>query len=93
MYLLTWQPDNASEQQGGRYGEGGDEEEEAADGDGEEYDSSEFDDDEIENLLDEKLPEELRESKQPKYEQRFKTVLEGQCSSSNQVSKMTSILM
>ncbi|EDX15141.1 microprocessor complex subunit DGCR8 [Drosophila simulans] len=68
--------DNASEQQGGRYGEGRDEEEEAADGDGEEYDSSEFDDDEIENLLDEKLPDELRESKQPKYEQRFKTVLE-----------------
>ncbi|XP_017007767.3 microprocessor complex subunit DGCR8 [Drosophila takahashii] len=68
--------DDASEQQGGRYGEGGDEEEEAADGDGEEYDSSEFDDEEIENLLDEKLPDELRESKQPKYEQRFKTVLE-----------------
>ncbi|EDV52936.1 microprocessor complex subunit DGCR8 [Drosophila erecta] len=68
--------DNASEQQGGRYGEGGDEEEEAAEGDGEEYDSSEFDDEEIENLLDEKLPDELRESKQPKYEQRFKTVLE-----------------
>ncbi|XP_043657066.1 microprocessor complex subunit DGCR8 [Drosophila teissieri] len=69
--------DNASEQQGGKYGEGGDmEEEEAAEGDGEEYDSSEFDDEEIENLLDEKLPDELRESKQPKYEQRFKTVLE-----------------
>ncbi|KAH8357439.1 hypothetical protein KR084_006780 [Drosophila pseudotakahashii] len=68
--------DDASEQQGGRYGEGGDDEEEAADGDGDEYDSSEFDDEEIENLLDEKLPDELRESKQPKYEQRFKTVLE-----------------
>ncbi|EDW99240.1 microprocessor complex subunit DGCR8 [Drosophila yakuba] len=69
--------DNASEQPGGKYGEGGDlEEEEAAEGDGEEYDSSEFDDEEIENLLDEKLPDELRESKQPKYEQRFKTVLE-----------------
>ncbi|XP_017060297.1 microprocessor complex subunit DGCR8 isoform X2 [Drosophila ficusphila] len=69
-------PDDAGEQQGGRYGNGGDEEEEAANGDGEEYDSSEFDDEEIENLLDEKLPDELRESKQPKYEQRFKTVLE-----------------
>ncbi|XP_016949051.1 microprocessor complex subunit DGCR8 [Drosophila biarmipes] len=68
--------DDASEQQGGRYGEGGDEEDEAADGDGDEYDSSDFDDEEIENLLDEKLPDELRESKQPKYEQRFKTVLE-----------------
>ncbi|XP_065722430.2 microprocessor complex subunit DGCR8 isoform X2 [Drosophila suzukii] len=68
--------DDASEQQGGRYGEGGDEEDEAVDGEGDEYDSSEFDDEEIENLLDEKLPDELRESKQPKYEQRFKTVLE-----------------
>ncbi|XP_068155497.1 microprocessor complex subunit DGCR8 [Drosophila tropicalis] len=45
-------------------------------GDADDYDSSEFDDDEIENLLDEKLPEDLRESKRPKYEQRFKTVLE-----------------
>ncbi|XP_017073380.1 microprocessor complex subunit DGCR8 [Drosophila eugracilis] len=68
--------DDASEQQGDRYGEGGEDEEEAADGEGDEYDSSEFDDEEIENLLDEKLPDELRESKQPKYEQRFKTVLE-----------------
>ncbi|KAI8045861.1 microprocessor complex subunit DGCR8 isoform X2 [Drosophila gunungcola] len=68
--------EDTSEQQVGRYGEGGDEEEEAAEGDGEEFDSSEFDDEEIENLLDEKLPDELRESKQPKYEQRFKTVLE-----------------
>lgn len=28
--------------------------------------------------MDEKLPDDLRESKRPKYEQRFKTVLEGQ---------------
>ncbi|KAH8306368.1 hypothetical protein KR018_009303 [Drosophila ironensis] len=75
--------DDASEKQtDGRYGEGegdgGEEDEEGGDGDGEgeEYDSSDFDDEEIENLLDEKLPEELRESKRPKYEQRFKTVLE-----------------
>ncbi|XP_017101163.2 microprocessor complex subunit DGCR8 [Drosophila bipectinata] len=73
--------DDASEKQtGSRYGEGegegGDEEEEAGDGEGEEYDSSDFDDEEIENLLDEKLPDELRESKRPKYEQRFKTVLD-----------------
>lgn len=46
------------------------------DEDGEDYDSSDFNDEEIENLLDEKLPEDLRESKRPKYEQRFKTVLE-----------------
>ncbi|XP_017036884.1 microprocessor complex subunit DGCR8 isoform X1 [Drosophila kikkawai] len=57
-------------------GEDGEDEEEPADGEGEEYDSSEFDDEEIENLLDEKLPDELRDSKRPKYEQRFKTVLE-----------------
>ncbi|KAH8276157.1 hypothetical protein KR026_002371 [Drosophila bipectinata] len=73
--------DDASEKQtGSRYGEGegegGDEEEEAGDGEGEDYDSSDFDDEEIENLLDEKLPDELRESKRPKYEQRFKTVLD-----------------
>ncbi|TDG48444.1 hypothetical protein AWZ03_005189 [Drosophila navojoa] len=46
------------------------------DGEGDEYDSSDFNDEEIENLLDEKLPDDLRESKRPKYEQRFKTVLE-----------------
>ncbi|BFF92168.1 microprocessor complex subunit DGCR8 [Drosophila madeirensis] len=57
-------------------GENGGEDEDAPDGEGEEYDSSDFDDDEIENLLDEKLPDELRESKRPKYEQRFKTVME-----------------
>ncbi|KAH8356121.1 hypothetical protein KR200_012198, partial [Drosophila serrata] len=57
-------------------GKDGEEDEEAADGEGEEYDSSEFDDEEIENLLDEKLPDELRDSKRPMYEQRFKTVLE-----------------
>ncbi|KAH8383351.1 hypothetical protein KR009_008067, partial [Drosophila setifemur] len=75
--------DDASEgRTTGRYaegegdGEGGDDEEEAADAEGDDYDSSEFDDEEIENLLDEKLPDELRESKRPKYEQRFKTVLE-----------------
>ncbi|EDW81522.1 uncharacterized protein Dwil_GK12111 [Drosophila willistoni] len=63
--------DEASEKQNGdTYAD----DEDGADGD--DYDSSEFDDDEIENLLDEKLPEDLRESKRPKYEQRFKTVLE-----------------
>ncbi|XP_030369479.1 microprocessor complex subunit DGCR8 isoform X2 [Scaptodrosophila lebanonensis] len=50
--------------------------EEAVGGDQDDYDSSEFDDEEIENLLDEKLPDELRESKRPKYEERYKTVLE-----------------
>ncbi|XP_037948587.1 microprocessor complex subunit DGCR8-like isoform X1 [Teleopsis dalmanni] len=44
----------------------------------EEYDSSDLDldDDEIENLLNENLPDDLKESKRPKYEERFKTVLE-----------------
>lgn len=79
MHLFTWQPDDVSEKHAGeRFGEGGEDDEEAADGEGEEYDSSEFDDEEIENLLDEKLPDELRDSKRPKYEQRFKTVLEGE---------------
>ncbi|KPU72818.1 uncharacterized protein Dana_GF22976, isoform B [Drosophila ananassae] len=73
--------DDASEKQRGssRYGEAegeGADEEDVGDGEGEEYDSSDFDDEEIENLLDEKLPDELRESKRPKYEQRFKTVLD-----------------
>lgn len=70
--------DNSEKQNGENYA---DDEEGDGDGDGDgeagDYDSSEFDDDEIENLLDEKLPDDLRESKRPKYEQRFKTVLEG----------------
>lgn len=67
--------DNSEKQNGENYVD----DEEGVDGDGEagDYDSSDFDDDEIENLLDEKLPDDLRESKRPKYEQRFKTVLEG----------------
>ncbi|XP_062122954.1 microprocessor complex subunit DGCR8 [Drosophila sulfurigaster albostrigata] len=63
--------DNSEKQNGENYAD--DEEGDAEAGD---YDSSDFDDEEIENLLDEKLPDDLRESKRPKYEQRFKTVLD-----------------
>ncbi|XP_064552746.1 microprocessor complex subunit DGCR8 [Drosophila montana] len=63
--------DNSDKQNGENYAD-----DEEGEGDGGDYDSSDFDDEEIENLLDEKLPEDLRESKRPKYEQRFKTVLE-----------------
>ncbi|ALC45974.1 pasha [Drosophila busckii] len=57
-------------------GENSADDDEDGDGEGGDSDSSDFDDEEIENLLDEGLPENLRESKRPKYEQRFKTVLE-----------------
>ncbi|KAH8360231.1 hypothetical protein KR093_011436, partial [Drosophila rubida] len=63
--------DNSEKQNGENYAD--DDEGDAEAGD---YDSSDFDDEEIENLLDEKLPDDLRESKRPKYEQRFKTVLD-----------------
>ncbi|KAH8284132.1 hypothetical protein KR054_010847 [Drosophila jambulina] len=81
--------DDASEKYTGKDGE---DDEEAADGEGEEYESSEFDDDEIENLLDEKLPDELRDSKRPMYEQRFKTVLEGKCAIPTTISQLTLFL-
>lgn len=39
---------------------------------------SDIDDDELENLLDEGLPDDLRDRKKDvQYEERFKTVLEG----------------
>ncbi|KAH8312359.1 hypothetical protein KR044_010411 [Drosophila immigrans] len=64
--------DNSDKQNGENYAD--DDEGDAEAGD---YDSdSDFDDEEIEHLLDEKLPDDLRESKRPKYEQRFKTVLD-----------------
>lgn len=63
--------DNSDKQNGENYAD-----DEEGDGEAGDYDSSDFDDEEIENLLDEKLPDDLRESKRPKYEQRFKTVLE-----------------
>lgn len=78
MHFFSISDDNSEKQNGENYAD-----DEEGDGDGDvdgeagDYDSSEFDDDEIENLLDEKLPDDLRESKRPKYEQRFKTVLEG----------------
>lgn len=42
-------------------------------------DSSEFDldENELENMLDEALPEDLKKRKQVPYEERFKTVVEG----------------
>ncbi|KAM8704940.1 hypothetical protein ACLKA7_009403 [Drosophila subpalustris] len=63
--------DNSEKQNGENYAD-----DEEGDAEGGDYDSSDFDDEEIENLLDEQLPDDLRESKRPKYEQRFKTVLE-----------------
>ncbi|XP_075146191.1 microprocessor complex subunit partner of drosha isoform X2 [Haematobia irritans] len=55
----------ASNQQNGEDDDGGDESSEL-----------DLDDEEIENLLDENLPDDLKVSKKPKYEERFKTVLE-----------------
>lgn len=46
-------------------------------GDGYESSDLDIDDNEIENLLNENLPDDLKEPKKPKYEERFKTVLEG----------------
>lgn len=54
--------------------ENGDPREESDDNDSTDLD---LDDDEIENLLDENLPENLKIPQKPKYEERFKTVLEG----------------
>ncbi|EDV92769.1 GH18644 [Drosophila grimshawi] len=65
--------DNSDKLNGDNYA---DDDDGDGDGDAGDYDSSDFDDEEIENLLDEKLPDDMRESKRPKYEQRFKTVLE-----------------
>ncbi|XP_054747837.1 microprocessor complex subunit DGCR8 isoform X1 [Anastrepha obliqua] len=45
-------------------------------GDGYESSDLDIDDNEIENLLNENLPDDLKEPKKPKYEERFKTVLE-----------------
>ncbi|XP_055905342.1 microprocessor complex subunit DGCR8 [Eupeodes corollae] len=51
---------------------------EESDGSEQEEDSSDldFDDEELDNLLDEGLPEDLKGRQKPKYEERFKTVLE-----------------
>ncbi|KAI8124759.1 Microprocessor complex subunit DGCR8 [Lucilia cuprina] len=43
---------------------------------GDESSELDLDDEEIEHLLDENLPDDLKGSKKPKYEERFKTVLE-----------------
>ncbi|XP_019895156.1 microprocessor complex subunit DGCR8 isoform X1 [Musca domestica] len=43
---------------------------------GDESSDLDLDDEEIEHLLDENLPDDLKGSKKPKYEERFKTVLE-----------------
>ncbi|XP_065368952.1 microprocessor complex subunit DGCR8 isoform X2 [Calliphora vicina] len=43
---------------------------------GDESSELDLDDEEIEHLLDENLPDDLKVSKKPKYEERFKTVLE-----------------
>lgn len=47
---------------------------------GDESSELDLDDEEIEHLLDENLPDDLKGSKKPKYEERFKTVLEGMIS-------------
>lgn len=63
-------------------------------GDGYESSDLDIDDNEIENLLNENLPDDLKEPKKPKYEERFKTVLEGlrQITFTRQIFKILRLL-
>lgn len=45
--------------------------------DEEDIDLDEMDIKELESMLDENLPDDLKETKRPQYEERFKTVMEG----------------
>lgn len=45
----------------------------------EDLDLDEMDIKELEAMLDENLPDDLKETKRPQYEERFKTVMEGGC--------------
>ncbi|KAL9895841.1 microprocessor complex subunit DGCR8 isoform X1 [Glossina fuscipes] len=67
-----------SEEDDDNFSENGDTNRQNGEADNEEYESTDLDldDEEIEHLLDENLPDDLKAPKKPKYEERFKTVLE-----------------